>query len=194
MKRSFLFLLLCVISAIAIAQTTQTTQTTGMKLGLPKAHYHAENNDPAWLATATQLHGHLGPALVFGCRVGMAALDVVSAQGYFDVEVTAQGPFANPPQSCILDGLQISTGATLGKRNINVIEAEEYVFIVKNKRTGKTAELRPTPEILKLMWSRLEADDHEKDDAHAEMHRVEAIARQIAEMPQDKIMTITMLP
>jgi formylmethanofuran dehydrogenase subunit E len=193
MKRTLLFLFLCVISAIAVAQAV------GVKLAFPQAHYTAEKDDPAWLALAVQLHGHLGPALVFGCRVGMAALDAVGAQGYFDVEVIAQGPFAKPPQSCILDGLQISTGATLGKRNINVVEAAEYVFTVKNKRTNTSVEIRPTPEFLKLMWSRLEADDHEDDDdddhdASEEMRRVEALSRQIANMPLEKVLTIKKKP
>ena len=186
MKRSLLFLFLCIVSAIAVAQTA------GVKLTLPKPNYNADKDDPAWLTTAVQIHGHLGPAIIFGCRVGMAALDAVGAQGYFDVEVTAQGPFAKPPQSCILDGLQISTGATLGKRNISVALAEEYVFTVKNKRTNVSIEIRPTPELLKLMWSRLEAD-HDEDDDHdagAEMRRVEAVARQIAGMPLEKMMTV----
>jgi len=147
---------------------------------------------------ATQFHGHLGPAIIFGCRVGMTALDAVDAKGYFDVEVTAQGPFAGPPKSCVLDGLQLSTGATLGKRNLNVVISEEYVITVKNKRTDVSVEIRPTPELIKLMWSRLEPDhdddDDHNDDANAEMRRVEAVARQIANMPQDKIMTIKKKP
>jgi formylmethanofuran dehydrogenase subunit E len=192
MARSLLFLFVCVAAAIAVAQTAT------VKLGLPKAPYRAEKGDPAWLATAIQLHGHLGPALVFGCRVGMAALDTIGAQGYFDVEVTAQGPFAKPPQSCILDGLQVSTGATLGKRNLHVVEAEEYIFTVKNKRTNAAVEIRPTPELLKLMWLRLESDNHDNDDhkndANAEMRRVEALARQILAMEQEKLITLKKKP
>ena len=75
---------------------------------------------------------------------------------------------------------------------------EEYVITVKNKRTGATVEIRPTPELLKLMWSRLEPDhDDVDDDDHEEgdeMRRVEAIARQIADMPQEQIMTLKMNP
>ena len=61
--------------------------------------------------------GHLGPMLTFGARMGTAALRAVDAKGYFDVEVTCEGPFVKPPESCFLDGIQISTGAnSSGKR------------------------------------------------------------------------------
>ena len=190
-KISTLFVSLGVLSLGVIAFTATTSDTPNIRL--PRPHYHEEKTDPEWLRSAVQIHGHLGPAVVFGVRMGSAGLDAVKAQGYFDVEVTAEGPYAKPPQSCILDGLQLSTGATLGKRNVQVVETEEYLVKIKNKRTGLAVEIRPTPELLKLMWSRLEADDHDKEDAHAEMHRVEAVAREIAAMPQEKIMTLSLI-
>ena len=197
MSRTFLFLSLCLlfsIFAISVAATSVESQAK-QTVNFPKPHYHQEADDPDWVQAAAQFHGHLGPAIVVGVRMGAAGLNAVKAQGYFDIEVTAQGPFTGPPQSCILDGLQLSTGATLGKHNLKVVVADDYVVTMKNKRTGTTAEIRPTPELLKLMWSRLEADDHhENEDAHAEMHRVEALARQIAALPQDELMTIKIIP
>jgi len=188
MKRSLMILFSCVLLAIAV--TLFAAQTTVVKLGFPKPHYHAEKGDPTWLVEATQFHGHLGPAIVFGCRAGMVALDTVGAQGYFDVEVTVKGPFDKPPQSCVLDGLQLSTGATMGKHNLNVVVADEYVITVKNKRTSAAVEIRPTPETLKLLPSERLASG----DAHEDMHRAEAIARQIVNMPQDKMMTVKKKP
>ena len=55
-------------------------------------------------AQVVQLRGHLGPAVVAGARMGMAGLRAVEAEGYFDVELACEGPFAKPPQSCFLDG------------------------------------------------------------------------------------------
>ena len=174
-------------------------QAVAGTLGFPKPNYNAEKDDPEWLTKATHFHGHLGPAIIFGCRVGMAALDALEAKGYFDIEVTAQGPFAEPPKSCVLDGLQLATGATLGKRNLDVIVDEEYIITVKNRRTGVSVEIRPTPELVTLMWSQLDPDhddeDEEDDDDHLEeMRRVEAVARQIANMPLNEIMIIKRNP
>ena len=111
MKRT-LFLLPCTILAIAL--TSCAPQTTDVKLdftGFPTPRFTAEADDPAWLIMAVQFHGHLGPGLVFSCLVGKAGLEAVGAQGFFDVEVTAYGPLAEPPESCVLDGLQLATGA-----------------------------------------------------------------------------------
>ena len=37
---------------------------------LPQPHYHPEPSDPAWLASVVQFHGHLGPSVVAGTRMG----------------------------------------------------------------------------------------------------------------------------
>ena len=62
-------------------------------------------------AQVVQLHGHLGPSVVAGARMGMIGLRAVAAKGYFDVEVTCEGPLARPPQACFLDGIQAGPGA-----------------------------------------------------------------------------------
>ena len=110
-------------------------------------------DDPAWLKQAVQFHGHLGPWAAAGLRLGLAGKDAVAAEGYFDVEVVIEGPFVKPPSSCFLDGVQVATGATWGKRNIEWLKAESIVLRVKNTRTGRTAEVRPTPALLKLATS-----------------------------------------
>ena len=98
-----------------------------------------------------QLHGHLGPSVVTGARMGMIGRDAVGAKGYFDVEVTCEGPLARPPQACFLDGIQAATGATTGKRTLNWVQADKLVVQVRNTQTGKTVELRPTPALLALL-------------------------------------------
>ena len=40
---------------------------------LPQPDFHRQPSDPAWLATVVQFHGHLGPSVVAGARMGMAA-------------------------------------------------------------------------------------------------------------------------
>ena len=104
---------------------------------LPQPHYQRLDSDPAWLAYAAQFHGRLGPWATAGTRLGMAGLREVEAQDYFDVRVTCEGPFAKPPQSCFLDGLQVATGATFGKRNLSWVKADEIVVRVKNTKTGR---------------------------------------------------------
>lgn len=119
--------------------------------GLPRPHYDADASDPDWLAAAVQFHGHLGPWAVAGLRMGMAARKAVRAEGYFDVAVTCSGPLARPPKSCFLDGLQVSTGATLGKRNLNWTEADQLAVMVENTKTGRKVIVRPTARLMEML-------------------------------------------
>ncbi len=159
---------------------------------LPQPNYERQSNDPAWLAQVVQFHGHLGPSVVAGARIGMAGLRAIGAKGYFDVEVVCEGPFAQPPQACFLDGLQVATGATLGKRTVQWVQTDRIAVRFKNTRTGKTAVLRPTPALMGLLpfvKARLKTvsgggTDRKTDDAH-----LESVARKIAAMPESDIIT-----
>ena len=69
------------------------------------------------LKEAMKFHGHLGPYLVLGLLAGALGLKKTGAKKYFGLEVKVYG--ANiKPKSCLIDGLQLSTGATYGKGNI----------------------------------------------------------------------------
>ena len=159
---------------------------------LTQPHYHRLPSDPEWLAQVVQFHGHLGPSVVAGARMGMIGLRAVDAKGFFDVEVTCEGPFARPPQACFLDGVQVATGATLGKRTINWVQADQIVVRVKNTRTGKAAELRPAPELIALLGS-LKPQPKSgvgQGVGHGD-EAMEATARKIAAMPEKEIARVT---
>ena len=66
---------------------------------------------------AVEFHGHLGPFLVLGVRMGLLAIrELDSAMG----EMEAVARTGNVPSlSCLLDGIQISTGCTMGKGKIS---------------------------------------------------------------------------
>ncbi|OPX79635.1 MAG: FmdE, Molybdenum formylmethanofuran dehydrogenase operon [Methanosaeta sp. PtaB.Bin087] len=66
---------------------------------------------------AVEFHGHLGPFLVLGVRMGLLARrELDSAPGEM-VAVVKTG--AVPSLSCLLDGIQVSAGCTLGRGNIS---------------------------------------------------------------------------
>lgn len=165
---------------------------------LPTPQYEPDAADPAWLKYAAQFHGHLGPWATAGLRAGMAARRAAEAKGYFDVRITVEGPFAKPPQSCFLDGLQVSTGATLGKRNLEWIKADKVAVRLENTKTGKRVEVRPTPELMNLLASfkpkpkpARPQHNQEADDDHDDHESLlEDIARRIAKMPEEKILRV----
>lgn len=68
-----------------------------------------------------QFHGHLGPYLVAGIKMGLLALAELGSNGHKDLFAKVETG-TEPPLSCLADGIQISTGCTLGKGNIKVID------------------------------------------------------------------------
>ncbi len=165
---------------------------------LPKPEYSPDAADPAWLSYAAQFHGHLGPWATAGLRVGMAGRRAVEAKGYFDVKVVAGGPFIKPPRSCFLDGLQVSTGATLGKRNLKWVNGDEIVVRFENTKSGAVAEVRLTDRLLNALASikpkpktggAARGDrDHGPDAEHVSL---EDIARKIANAREADLVRIT---
>lgn len=69
------------------------------------------------LKQAIDFHGHLGPYLMLGLLMGEYALKKLKAKPHFGLEVKVWGA-AHKPKSCLIDGLQLSTGCTYGKGNI----------------------------------------------------------------------------
>jgi len=70
---------------------------------------------------AIEFHGHDGPYMVIGLRMGLTALEMLDCKGWFGLECEVRLNW-NPPDSCVIDGIQSSTGCTMGKKNISVVE------------------------------------------------------------------------
>ncbi len=74
-----------------------------------------------WRATVLsgELHGHLGIYTILGVKMGIRVLELFDKEG--QLEVTSYAG-AHPPISCLNDGLQVATGATLGHGAIRIAE------------------------------------------------------------------------
>jgi formylmethanofuran dehydrogenase subunit E len=163
---------------------------------LPKPDYRRAS-DPDWLAYAAQFHGHLGPWATAGLRLGVAARRAAAAEGYFDVKVVVNGPFAKPPRSCLLDGVQVATGATWGKRNIEWTTGDDIWVRVTNTKTGKVSVVKPTQNLLQLLTSfpsrpktEPAGDTKPKREGDAHHKALEETARKITRLPESEILTV----
>lgn len=97
----------------------------------------------------TILHGHAGPYLNLGIRMGVLALNILNVKGYFDLSVEVELK-NHRPVSCLIDGLQISTGCTLGKGNIKIKDNPNITrAIYKSDKSKLIICLKP--EITKLL-------------------------------------------
>lgn len=80
----------------------------------------------------SELHRHLGLYSILGAKMGLRAREILGASLDEVQVVSAAG--LRPPVSCLNDGLQTATGASLGRGTIRVPEtnaplaAAEFVF------------------------------------------------------------------
>ncbi len=89
------------------------------------------------------LHGHLGPYLVAGIRMGLLALRLLNSSGYFGLLAESEAG-RTTPLSCLNDGVQIGSGCTAGKGNLHVIgEGEPRVRFTAEDGRRVTIDLRP---------------------------------------------------
>ncbi len=92
------------------------------------------------LKEAIKFHGHLGPYLILGILGGNLGLKKLGIKKYFDLRVLVYG--ANKkPKSCLIDGLQLSTGATYGKGNIQKYAAKEIKIVIQNLKNNKAVTI-----------------------------------------------------
>jgi formylmethanofuran dehydrogenase subunit E len=90
---------------------------------------------PEELIPLKRFLGHLGPYVVIGYRMGRLARD------RFEGKMTAVVfTGRHPPMSCLIDGVQFTTGCTLGKNNIVVREGNAPAVHFIDSR--KTLEVR----------------------------------------------------
>jgi formylmethanofuran dehydrogenase subunit E len=102
------------------------------------------------LKDAVKFHGHLGPYLVLGLRAGELALKKLKAKKYFGLDVLAWG-VNRKPKSCLIDGLQLSTGATYGKGNIRKLNSSAIKVEFHNCVDGQKITLRLTGRVIQKL-------------------------------------------
>jgi formylmethanofuran dehydrogenase subunit E len=100
------------------------------------------------LRSATDFHGHLGPYLVLGLRMGLIAVRRLQPCGLHDLSATVwAGRF--PPKSCLLDGIQFSSGCTLGNGNLQVKNASQVK--ARFRKGDRSILMKPTDRTAKLL-------------------------------------------
>ena len=77
---------------------------------------------PAELRRLADFHGHLGPYVLLGYRMGLIARRYFPGKFYATVYTGTE-----PPVSCLIDGVQFSSGCTWGKGNLAVKEGGKPV-------------------------------------------------------------------
>lgn len=93
------------------------------------------------LDKAAEFHGHLGPFLAIGVRMGLLAKRTLRSDGFRDLNAIVNTG-NNPPLSCVVDGIQVATGCTLGKGNIAVRKLGEISAVFRSKREAIRVKMK----------------------------------------------------
>lgn len=118
------------------------------------------NDKYIYLKKAVEFHGHLGPWLVLGLVTGEYILNKLKAKKYFGLKIKVYG-LNQKPKTCMLDGLQLSTGCTLGKFNLLTIKAKSIKIDCFNKVTKKRLTIHFDKKFLDWLNS---AKDHKTSE------------------------------
>jgi len=94
------------------------------------------------VAELAAFHGHLGPYIVIGYRIGRYAREHF-CNDPFELHATIYCT-GKPPESCIVDGVQLGSGCTFGKRNIEIVQSPG--LRCEFAANGRTLVATPKPE------------------------------------------------
>ena len=139
-------------------------------------HLHLVTVEPSVFIKA--FHGHLGPYLVLGYRMGRMALTELDSPGHFGLSVVVHSVL-EPPKSCLIDGIQLGSGCTLGKRNIEVTGTGGPAFAVFTDDHGLEVTIGLRRNVPALIGRLIEESG------------VEEAGTEIMEMSADKLFEIT---
>ena len=115
------------------------------------------------LEKAGDFHGHLGPFLVVGVRAGLRGLRELQARKEnLDVSAKARLTYS-VPYSCILDGIQVATGCTIGNRRLTYEDSSNPMILFRNK-AGRAVAVSILPEAIDELMRQL-AKDASSDEA-----------------------------
>jgi formylmethanofuran dehydrogenase subunit E len=109
------------------------------------------------LKEVERFHGHLGPFVVIGVRMGEIAKRILSSRenGNNTLQVTVEVPLLTP-FSCVLDGIQISTQCTIGNQKLKIKESQKAITAYfQNAKLGKTLKISVNPEITEELTHKL---------------------------------------
>jgi len=100
------------------------------------------------LEAGVKFHGHLGPYLVLGLRMGVVAVRILKPKGLHELSLRVWTK-KTPPQSCLLDGIQVSSGCTLGKGSVRVEASGRTRAVFRKGR--RSVLIEPTEKITALL-------------------------------------------
>ena len=144
--------------------------------------YNMTSEFKAIIEKAADFHGHLGPFLVLGVRMGLIGVRELGARGNDEhLRVTAMTRDSTP-FSCIIDGIQVVTKCTIGNRKLKLIDSPEIAAEFELQEGDKvTVTVNPTT------FNRLRGSLLSENIPPEEVCK---LAQMVASMPEEELFII----
>lgn len=133
---------------------------------------------------AEKLHGHLGPFLVIGVRIGRLAEKILTTKRNKNVklQVHVKLPMLTP-FSCILDGIQTTTKCTIGNQKLKTENSQKEItahFILQkpDKSLKVTVNQKMIEELTNKISEGVSNEELAWETAHAPENQLFIIERQ----------------
>ncbi|MEJ2599346.1 MAG: FmdE family protein [Anaerolineales bacterium] len=95
------------------------------------------------------LHGHKCPAMPMGLRAGLAALNMLGVNRAQDGQLAALIEIGQDHcATCYADGIQMSTGCTFGKGNIQKLGFGKFALTLIDRKTGNSVRVITRPQTI----------------------------------------------
>ena len=133
------------------------------------------------LEKATEFHGHLGPFLAIGVRLGLVGLKKICKQNDDQLTIDVSLPL-HIPFSCIIDGLQVTTQCTVGNQKLSLKDSDSIQARFKREND----RLEVTVALDKSMFEEMKS----KLFGEAKPEEIRRLAWVIARMSEDELFEI----
>jgi len=143
---------------------------------------HRTEKLDAILKKAEEFHGHLGPFLTLGVRMGLIGIRELRVKRNEEkLRVTAMLEFS-VPFSCVIDGIQVATRCTIGNKKLRLRSSLGIAARFELQR-GEQVTVAVNPAAFEGLKNELLSEDVPPEE-------VRKLAHLLASMPEEELFII----
>lgn len=151
-------------------------------------------NPKEFYEAGLMLHGHKCPAMPMGLRVGAAGMNRLGVERAKDGQLMALVEIGdNHCATCFADGVQMVTGCTFGKGNIQKLHFGKWGVTLIDKKRGKAVRVTPRAEAMLANKQSIFFTEYREKGIPASQvppEHVEPMVERVMNAPDDKLLTV----
>jgi len=149
--------------------------------------------DSSLLEMGIAFHGHKCPAMPLGIRVGLAAMKALGVERASNKELYCICETGSAHATmCFVDGVQVATGCTFGKANIEKLGYEKNAITLIDVKTKRAVRVALNAEFQKKglgsEFVKLRSQGVEPNDIAPEI--VDPMIERICSLPDEEILVV----